>query len=387
MKIGIFYPTENVRSGGVPTYLTKYLVPLLSEDNELYNIMYSYLGATIIPQVNQIMIKGHDDFGNHVVELNQLDIIHVVDCFPYHKKKDPIVLDMFRDFAQINVPIVTTVHMVNPMCDRKRPIEEIKYSFMNHPNTSHIITFRKNYQDTLLGRYLNKYEPLYGDVLKFKDRDHFSVHSPYIGYINPAYSVLWRDKPNNIGYIGRTSGIKRGYVSLNSVENMDIFDGFYLATNYDTCGFFDKMNLKEQVTHAEEVLGNKFHLIRSFTPDDVQGICNNLRYVVYPADLQDMEFPNEWLYQETALCGVIPIVNKVFNRNLPDELEELRKFQHEPTRGSVNYNNFKVSDNYGEKVSRVIQDYAIKHFMNKDKAKSDILNSYKLCIESYMSGE
>lgn len=378
MKVGIIN-NMNVPKGGTATYFRNYLIPLLIHAGaEVTFISYEGLGNywnDKLPEEVKVLNVSHDTFDNHLDEINELDVIHTVIFHSYVGKKGEHI-DLWDDLARTSVPLVTTVHAVTQLMRWSYdPAVLTTKSFLAHPNLAKVIQFRYGYYDLLMGKFAKKFKPEF----TLPDREDYIVHQPYVGYVDRSNTVAWDERPNSIGYAGRFSGAKRGYVLMDSHEHLKSFDKMVVATNYDDCSYWDRMKLDKLI----EQVGEKLELIKNFEPTDVPEICNQVRFVAFPVAWEDIEFPNEWMYQEMVSCGVIPITTTNMVKRVPDELKDVLVLTHKPTTKPLDYDAIVAEYTQDElkAMSEKLVDYANRNWHDIDKASNHLVGVYEQAIE------
>ncbi|WJZ23565.1 glycosyl transferase [Listeria phage LIS04] len=379
MKVGLIYNVD-IANVGPYTYFFNYVIPLLSsaEDVELYYISYKGLGSSKVenlPSNVKVIEVSHDTFDSKIDEIEELDVIHTSSFNSYYTKKEEYI-HLYDDLCKTKVPIVTVLHAVTQFLrwSLDKSIITDK-SFLAHPNTRKVIQFREGYYDLFITKFLKKHGD---DWLAIREKSDFVTHQPWVGYLDRDNLVPWKDRGRNIGYAGRFNGAKRGYVFMNSGEYLQSFDKMVVATNTETLGYWDKTKLDKCI----ESVGDKLDLIPKFSPDDVPSIANKIQFAAFPINWEDIEFPNEWMYQELLSCGVIPITSTHMTKKLPKELEDVLVFSHKPTTSPIDYDSMvsQYSNEDLEAMSSAIVDYANKNWHDKELAISHLIDTYTQAI-------
>ncbi|AMM44950.1 glycosyl transferase [Bacillus phage SP-15] len=378
MKVGIIN-NMNVPKGGTATYFRNYLIPLLLHAGaEVTFISYKGLGDywnDKLPEDVKVLNVSHENFDEHIAELNGLDVIHTVIFHSYVGKKGEHI-ELWDDLTKLNVPLVTTVHAVTQLMRWSHDPSVLNTkSFLAHPNLAKVIQFRYGYYDLLMGKFAKKYKPEF----KLPNREDYIVHHPYVGYVDRSNLIPWEERPNNISYAGRFSGAKRGYVLMDSYEYIKSFDKMVVATNYDDCSHWDRMKLNTLI----EQVGDKLDLIKEFEPTDVPKIANKAKFVAFPVAWEDIEFPNEWMYQEMVSCGVIPITTDKMIKRVPDELKDVLVLTHAPTTKPVDYDAIvgQYSQEQLKEMSDKLVDYANRNWHDIDLASKHLVGVYEQAID------
>lgn len=384
MKILVFCPMKGAEVGGIATYYHQYLLPLLTNDpriTEVANLYFEDLGYT--PRIDRVrnIRSTREDFSSDSTtlrDINRFDVLHIVEFVAYHDKNDPKNYTLWQSLLNIEIPIVVTIQSDIGSLSRgtKDPYQFGSNSFLTHPMLEHVIAYRPRYLDSLFTKYLDKYKV----ELALADRDHnYSIHVPYLSHVDPTGVDDWEVRPNSIGYLGRYGGVKRGKVLLQSYLSgkCSRYDSVLMATDARNNSYWDTMDLNSkiaEINNQKDFLKTPFIFKGSFGAEDIKELCEQVRYVVFPSDLVDLGFPNEWMYQECISYGVIPIVSTKFNRDLPEELSFLKLFEHEPTTQVVDYN--KYIELGTEEMSRKLIDYAKKHFLSSKEPSDELIRIY-----------
>lgn len=379
MKVGLIYNVD-IPNVGPYTYFFNYVIPLLTsrQDVEVYYIAYEGLGdkqVDKLPDSVNIIHVSHSNFDSKIEELESLDVIHTSSFNSYYTKKKEYI-HLFDDLCKIKVPIVTALHAVTQFLrwSLDKSIITDK-SFLAHPNTKKVVQFREGYYDLFIKKFLKKHGD---DWLQTRNREDFVTHYPWVGYLDRSNLAPWSSRERNIGYAGRFNGAKRGYVFMSSGDYIKSFNKMVVATNTETLGYWDKQKLDKCI----ESVGDKLELIPKFSPEDVPDIANKLQFVAFPINWEDIEFPNEWMYQELLSCGVIPITSDHMVKKLPEELSDVLVFHHKPTTKPINYDAFVESytNEELEEMSAKIVDYANNNWHREDLASNHLVGIYKEAI-------
>lgn len=314
-KVGIFDSSYSKQgTGGIVTHIIKYLIPLL-EHHSVQVSYYCYggeFGSLLVQDIikskfPEVTINNYKkDPDEFIKNYSEEDTIIIEDdIFTYKADSNT---EMFKLTNNIKVPLVAIMHTDPSNFSNFKRLDH-NYTVLSHKQLSNLIFFRPNYKKSFREKYLPKHPEVVLNP-KIRDYDKLSIHNPYVGYITPEEPT--KDKPYNIGYMGRIASNKGFIDYLKSLkrETLNRVNKAYFITTIQQAGTFSKLSYDTFMKESSLAdFKNKLVIVDKFNTDDVSHLLSNIGYLFVPTrSRSNISYPLEWVHQEAMICGTIPVI-------------------------------------------------------------------------------